>query len=83
MSDMVNIVEQLEAAKVLGFSYILYQNEEPHSLYFTGDAAQEVMEELDQAGAEHGSLEIVYVNTGDVYSSNALPEDEEDEEGED
>ena len=72
---MSKIAEQLKAAQVLGFDFILFEDNEPHSLYHGGDEAVEAMNKLDEEGAEDGSLEIVFVNTGDVYSSNALPDD--------
>jgi hypothetical protein len=72
---MTTIVEQLKAAQVLGFDFILFEDNEPKGLYHTGEKAMEAMQELDEEGAEDGSLEIVFVNTGDIYSTNGLPDD--------
>lgn len=76
---MATIVEQLEAARLLGFDYILFEDNEPHSLYHTGEEAMDKLVDLDQEGAEHGTLEVVFVNTGDVYATNGLPDDIEED----
>lgn len=79
MSREATIIAQLKAAQTLGFDFIVYEEDEVHSVHKTSDEAMEAMIGLDAEGAEHGTVEVVFVNTGDVYATNGIPDDIEED----